>query len=594
MENLILEPLKYYQQTAKIGHENNIDEYFNKLVSDSKINVEENRQTAKLFRKQDKIANQTKSKITRLKVWRVLLIILSVISAIACLVGLISTENEYKVLLIVLGATLFVGSLLLIFLVINKNIKNSEELHKKQRETADKTYQLALSQMASLNQRFTENDTFNLIEKIIPRLKFNRDYTLDLDEDFRKNFSFESENLDTRSVVNTVSGRYNQNPFMFCRHLNHYMSTKTYTGTKVITYRVMVRDSEGKMRSETRTQTLVATVTKPYPMYAYATALNYGHQTAPDLSFTRTYKHVEDWSESKVDRHVRKGEKKLRKKAQKAVENGEQFTEMTNSEFDVLFGATDRNHEVQFRVMFSPAAQLNMVKLMRASEEYGDDFSFVKHGKHNYIVSEHSQTWDMDTSPSKYFSYDIDIARKNFKDFNNQYFRSLYFDFAPLLSIPTYHEKPSKTFEKYDYLTQNYTDYEYEVMANSIGYRNFEHENAKTQCILKAEHLYSTNTTDCVQISAYSYTSIPRVDIVPVLGRDGRMHGVPVPWEEFLPVKKVSKMAIKRVNLTAGEFDSRKPSLDSGLFNTPNAYYHGLFAKILTNNEIGLVDEKLQ
>lgn len=593
MENQILEPLKYYQQTAKVQHENNIDEYFNKLVNESKINAEENRQTAKLFRKQDKIASQTKSKISRLKVWRVLLIILSVISVITCFGTFVSEPTDLKVVVRILSLFVFIGSLLLIFLLINKKLKHSEELYQKQRETADKTYQLALSQMTPLNQRFTENDTFDLIEKIIPRLKFNRDYNLDLDEDFRKNFSFESENLDTRSVVNTVSGRYNENPFMFCRHLNHYMSTKTYTGTKLITYQVHYRDSDGKMRTATRTQTLVATVTKPYPMYAYATALNYGHQTAPDLSFTRTYKHVEDWSESKVDRHVRKGEKKLRKKAQKAVESGEQFTEMTNSEFDVLFGATDRNHEVQFRVMFSPAAQLNMVRLIRASEEYGDDFSFVKHGKHNYIVSEHAQTWDMDTSPNKYWSYDIDIAHKNFKDFNNQYFRSLYFDFAPLLSIPTYHEKPSATFEKYDKLTQNYTDYEYEVMANSIGYRNFEHADSKTQCILKADHLYSTNTTDCVQISAYSYTSLPRIDIVPVLGRDGRMHGVPVPWEEFLPVKNVSKMAIKRVSMTVGQFESKKPSLDSGLFNSPNAYYHGLFAKILTNNEVDLIDKKL-
>ena len=144
MENQILEPLKYYQQTAKVQHENNIDKYFNKLVNESKINAEENRQTAKLFRKQDKIASQTKSKISRLKVWRVLLIILSVISVITCFGTFVSEPTDLKVVVRILSLFVFIGSLLLIFLFINKKLKHSEELYQKQRETADKTYHLAL------------------------------------------------------------------------------------------------------------------------------------------------------------------------------------------------------------------------------------------------------------------------------------------------------------------------------------------------------------------------------------------------------------------------------------------------------------------
>ena len=594
MQNLILEPLKYYVQHAKGSHEKNIDEYFSSLIEKSKIDVQENRKTAELFRKQDKIANKTKDKISKLKGLKIFLIILSVLSGIALLVGAFALTDTAQIITIIVSLLLLIFSILFITLKLNKDIKNFQEIYQKQRKTADETYQKALSQMQPLNALFTENDTFNLIEKVMPGLKFNKDYTVELDQNFRNNYTFESDtNDDTRSVVNTVSGSYNQNPFLFYRHLNHYMSTKTYTGTRFITWSERVSDGKGGTRTVTRSQTLVATVTKPFPMYAYATAFNYGHQTAPDLSFSRRYNHAEDWSEEKVDRHVKKGKKKLRKKAEKTVSQENQFTEMANSEFDVLFGATDRNHEVQFRVMFSPLAQVNMVNLMRSEDGYGDDFSFVKNGKHNYIVTEHSQKWDMDTSPQKYYSYDIDLAKKQFSDINKEYFKSMYFDFAPILAIPSYHEKPNSIFEKYQKTQNNYTEYEYEILANVIGADKFMHPATRTQSLLKAEFLYSKNKTDCVQVTAHSYASEPRVDIVPVFGGDGRFHNVPVPWDEYIPLVNTCQMAVKRVGLDGLTFDSKRNSMNARLFDTPYGYYHGMFAKILANDDVEYIDDAL-
>lgn len=594
MENLILEPLKYYKNVAKSQHEKNINEFFNQLVDKSKIDVQENRKTAESFRKYDKMANKTKSKVFRLKGWRIFLIILGILSVVALFVGIFALQDTAQVLVIIASVILMIFSFAFVFLKLNVRIKKTQELYEKQRKNADQIYQTALSQMQALNDLFTEYDTFNLIEKVIPGLKFNREYTVEMDEDFRTNFAFESDTNDNnRSVVNTVSGRYNENPFLFYRHLNHYMSTKTYQGTKVITWTERVRDSDGRTRVVTRTQTLVATVTKPYPEYAYATALNYGHQIAPDLNFSRKYKHIEDWSEQKVDKKVKKGEKKLKKKAEKALMKGEKFTEMANSEFDVLFDAIDRDNEVQFRLMFSPSAQLNMVRLMRSEDGYGDDFSFVKHGKHNYIVSEHAQKWNMDTSPKNYYSYDVDIALNNFKNFNNEYFKSVYFDLAPLLAIPTYHEKPSLTFEKYPNIKQNYSEYEYEVLANVIGTQNFAHSQSRTESILKAQFIYSENNTDYVKITAHSYSTIPRVDFVPVLGGDGRMHAVPVPWDEYIPVQNERDIVVKRLGVTDNQFNSKKQDLDGSLFGMPYGFYHGLFAKIVQKNEADYIDSAL-
>ena len=67
MQNLILEPLKYYVQHAKGSHERNIDEYFTSLVEKSKIDVQENRKTAELFRKQIRLHLRLKTKFQSLR-----------------------------------------------------------------------------------------------------------------------------------------------------------------------------------------------------------------------------------------------------------------------------------------------------------------------------------------------------------------------------------------------------------------------------------------------------------------------------------------------------------------------------------------------
>ena len=53
------------------------------------------------------------------------------------------------------------------------------------------------------------------------------------------------------------------------------------------------------------------------------------------------------------------------------------FTEMGNAKFDALFGAVDRNNEVEFRVLFTPLAQKNMLDLLTDKNHYGDDFYFL-------------------------------------------------------------------------------------------------------------------------------------------------------------------------------------------------------------------------
>lgn len=595
MKNLIIEPLKFYDAFGREQIVREAEQVFDGLVKSSSVDVTENRKTAAEYRKLAAIAEGTNKKIKRLKVLKGFLIAFTVLGFLSVIIG-IFLSSLAQILCISIGLAVAIFCILIISLKVNKVLKSAKDVYAKQKAKADSVYNIALNQMSALNALFTERQTHELIEKVLPNIKFEEYFSTELHSEFCKRYSYLDGIDKDRSVVNTVSGRYNGNPFLFLRYIDHHIGTKDYHGTLVISWTERVRDSDGRVRTVRRTQTLHAMVLKPYPYYNYKTELLYGHQCSPDLNFSRTATDVEELSEKQVARRVRKGEKKLKKMSEKALKTGDSFTEMANSEFDVLFGALDRDNEVQFRVMYTPLAQQNTVDLLVGDDiGYGDDFDFIKHGKYNKIVSEHAQRWNMDTSANNYYSYDIDIAKQNFLEHNSKYFKSLFFDLAPLLSIPAYHEQPSVVFDPIE-CHSNYSYYEHEIMANVIGARCFKHEKSDTEIILKAKHLYSSGKTDCVEIAAHSYTGIPRVDFIPTLGGDGRMHAVPVPWVEYVPVCNVTNIAVKRVGLTQNEFFNKANENKSyeRLKQRPMAYYHGLYARIIDGVDVKNVDSDIE
>ena len=436
----MLEPLKFYENTAKALHDNNTKEYFDKLVKKSGIDEDANRKTVAKYKKQKKIVDGLDGKISKYKTLKGFMIFFIIASFLTAIGGLVAGEGLAKILCPVIGC--FVGILLIILIAkkVNKIINHTQELRQTENAKANILLEEAQSQMAPLNALFSEFDTFNLIEKTMPNIKFNKYYDKTLQSDFDKNYDFIDTIGHNRSAVETISGRLFENPFVFYRYLDHYIGSKSYIGSLVIHWTTVERDSNGRYRTVHHTDTLHATVIKPYPEYNYGTALSFGHQCAPDLNFSRKGNHIERLSDKEIEKKILKGEKKIKKKAEKATKTGGEFTEMTNSEFDVLFGAIDRDNEVQFRTMFSPLAQVNMVRLLRSQSGFGDDFYFSKRGKHNYIQSEHSQLWDMNTDGQNYCSYDIDDAKNKFIERNNAFFKNnclIYILFLKFLNLAT-------------------------------------------------------------------------------------------------------------------------------------------------------------
>lgn len=565
MTEQLLEPLKFYENGGRQLHSDNVNAFFDELLARSKVNVEENRASVKLYDAEMKKLSEIKKRLTKYKVLRVFAIIFTVLFFIAALFAI---GNSILWLAVILGAC-GVATFISIFAVINKKIKVIRASHDEQAQKAEKKRQECLRQVAPLNNLFSARDTFNLIEKTVPSIRFDNYFSSESENKFTKNYGFLPNRNDEASALRMVSGELMENPFVFCRKLYHRMGVETYHGTLVISWTETETDSEGRIRTVRRTQTLHASVTKPKPYYSSNTMLYFGSHAAPDLSFSRKAKHLEDLSDKQIEKKVKAGKRKLEKKAQKALRKGSSFQEMSNAEFDVLFGADDRDNEVQFRMMYTPLAQINTVDLLRSETGYGDDFDFYKRKKLNVLKSEHMQKWRMSTHPSNYYSHSVDIIKSNFVDFNNEYFKSVFFDLAPLIAVPIYNEQsPDCLTEQADF-SGHFSTFEHEAMANKLGYEQFVHSESQTQAILKTKLLSSNKDGDLVEVTASSYTTEDRLDLIPVFGGDGHLHAVPVHWVEYIPVEKTSQMRV------ALDPDEQKGEDDE------NALFNGLLASLI-------------
>ena len=481
--------------------------FFEELVQQSKVDVEQNRETVRLYNEYTNNLTKLKKKLNWLRFLRVLMII----------------------------------TLVLIPLVILKTTPRIRELRTEIEEADAKAKELlekAHSQMLALNQLFTERDALNIIESTVPLIQFSPCFSVQQEVDMKINYDFSEHNEEEQSTIDVLAGNYNENPFLFENKVIHRMGTETYHGYKTIHWTETYRDSQGHRRTRTRSQTLHATVTKPKPFYNTQVVLNYCSQGGPELTFSRDASHLERKSEKEIEKIVKRGEKRLKRKTDKAISQNSDFMSMSNSDFEVLFDALDRTNEVQFRTLFTPLAQTNMVSLILSKIGYGDDFHFIKRKRTNRIITNHSQGRAMKLLPEHYISYSFDIIKENFIGKNTEYFKAVYFDFAPILAIPAYQERPVHSLKPIPECSQLYSLKECEALANAVDHKHVVHPKTKTQAILKSTFVSTKDNVDETCITARSYDIKQRVDVVSVYGGDGRYHNVSVPWDEYISLEK--------------------------------------------------------
>jgi hypothetical protein len=536
----VYEPLARYRDEFSKKFKSLTSEKFKELTRCSKIDVRANRKLVTEINKLQSRANSARIKKACYGWLMFLFFLVAIASSIAAFT---IYETEPHIQKLCFSGAITTGVIGIILIPLYNSVS---QLLKNLNSQIDTKKQKAWEQMKSLNELYTWDMTVKLIEETVPRLKFDPYFTATRLEELYHQFGWDDSFNEDKSILFAQSGEINGNPFVFGHYLDMEWGEKVYEGSKEISWTEWETGADGKRHRVTRYETLYATVTKPIPVYNEKKFLLYGNDAAPNLSFSREPSGLTG-KDGQILSTIRKKWRLSKLKAySRDLTDDSNFTLMNNHEFETWFHAKDRDDEVEFRLLFTPIAQTQMLNLMKDTTiGYGDDFTFVKQRKINVLSSLHLDEATITTDPSQFYNWDYDSAYRFFMNFNINYFKNIYFAMAPLLSIPLYQQIKSheKIWEGVIDKTSS-SFWEHEAIANYHGDDKFKHPNCITRNILKTQLIQRENGESTIAVTAYGYSGENRVDYERVYGGDGKWHSVPVSWIEYHSIERTSNMRL--------------------------------------------------
>ena len=549
----VYEPLAKYRDEFKEKFARLTREKFKTLTKTSGINVSANRRLAAEIKSLETEAESQRAKKTCFGC----LMALGFVGMVAAVIGaIVVKDSDPKSAGYWIAGAL--GGLALGVAMIPFFNKAAELLANLESVIASKK-RVAWEQMAPLNRLYTWDITVKLIEATVPRLAFDPYFTADRLASLHTQYGWDDGFNEGKSVIFAQSGVINGNPFVFGQYLDMEWGEKTYEGTKEISWTEWETGADGKRHRVRRYETLYAYVTKPIPVYSEQKMLIYGNDAAPALSFSRQPSGLSGDDADLFDKMKKKWRLSRLKSYSRNLTDDSNFTLMSNHEFETWFHAKDRDNEVEFRLLFTPVAQTQMLALMKdRAVGYGDDFTFIKQRKINVLFSQHLNKAVIDTDPSRFRHWDYDAAFSNFVQFNERYFKDAYFSLAPLLAIPLYQQTRTHEDIWKGVLGRKASSFwEHEAIANYHGEEKFKHPSCITRSILKTAVTRRENGESTVAVTAHGYKGVKRVDYDEVYGGDGKWHRVAVPWTEYLPVQRTSEMCITEQSSPSEMFRQR-------------------------------------
>lgn len=553
----LLEPELLYKRELKEKHHNNVVALFDELVKKSGVDTAANKALCeKIYAKKEE-QKKFESKLNKARGLKIFSIVLIVLGAFLALISIFAFMNNgiiAGIVLVLVGAGMLTAGILLIVLVASKRQKEFSTIVDKLNEEIEKMIQEAYSQMAPLNALFDEEMPSQLLMKTTPLIVMDRQFDNRKLEFLVTNYGYKYRDKDNCSKLAIQSGTILGNPFAFFKELEMNIVDHRYEGTLVISWTTLVSTKNG-MRTVTHTQTLHAYVTKPRPVYSIDTYLMYANDAAPNLTFSRRPSNINSFDEKGLEKYVRKHESDLSKLAEKEMGKGGNYTPLGNPEFELFFGGLNRNNEVEYRLLFTPLAQKSMLALMKSEEGYGDDFTLVKDHKINFLTSRHTQGDALFSDVTYFYDFDFEKIQEKFIDYNDYYFKAIFFDLAPLLSIPLYQQHKAQEYIYKGTLKSKFSDLDHECTANKFDPADFADKETNTKVIVKTDYLKANGECDLVKVTGHSFKEIKHVEIVPTLGGDGRMHGVPVTWYEYIPLTRESLINVGEVGGSQNQFN---------------------------------------
>ncbi len=558
-DDVYYEPLALYRDQLKAEHADNTAACFEELIKRSGVDERANTATIASIRALD--VQLIAADSSRFK-WRTLrrLVIILVVAAFIVLALFVfpglSPDMDFPLrvhgLWAAVCAAVAAGGIALIVAKLNPTIRVLDDRRRFLSECREAKMAEARTQLAPLNRLYDWGMIARLIQKTVPHLVLDPYFSRARLDELHHACGWDDCFNHDKSVICAQSGDIHGNPFVLAETLDFRMSMETYHGSLTIFWKecenCTASDGRTQTRWVTRIQTLHASVDKPAPKYNSNKFIVYGNETAPDLTFSRTPSDLFAADGLLDKRRMKHTVAKLEALSRK-LEDHSAYTIMSNRQFDALFHATDRNDELQFRLLFTPLAQQQMVNLLYdKTVGFGDDFTFVKSRKVNIIMPVHLAGTDFTADPSIFQNHDLVAARESFNAYSNTYFRALYFGLAPLLSIPLYQQHRSHADICEDVTGRTASFWEYEAIANFHGQEAFKHSESITENILKTHHTRAGDGCTEVDITAYGFRGEERVEHILTLGGDGHLHNVPVTWIEYLPVQRTSTLIVRETD----------------------------------------------
>ncbi|WP_339020557.1 hypothetical protein [Spiroplasma endosymbiont of Atherix ibis] len=208
MKEIIYNPAKEFK-IYQSEHQLNCEKEFERLFKISKVDKNLNSITVESIEKQEKKLNSTKKVISKYKGLRLFLIIMCLISILTPVIAFYFLKDLDKFILYIsitisICVILLISFLLLIFLRINKLIKNLSTIVNKIQLEINELTQKAWEQMKSLNNLFYSRISKKLIESTLGLVKFDN-YLQNTKLNFFKSIGLKDLESD-KTVVDLSSG----------------------------------------------------------------------------------------------------------------------------------------------------------------------------------------------------------------------------------------------------------------------------------------------------------------------------------------------------------------------------------------------------
>ena len=537
----VYEPLSRYRDEFRARHAELTRAKFAELAEASHVDVRQNRRLSAEVERLEKLADSALGRLWLLGLLCLLLFGGAVVCGLALYLDLVPAEHAARagfLLGLLAGIAGGVASAVAFF----RQFGRLHDLKARSLEAQKRAEKL----LEPLFRLFRWEIPVKLVEETVPRLAFDPYFTAKRLEDLHALCGWSDAFNDGKSVLGSQSGVINGNPFVFADCLVAGWGRKTYHGTLEISWLEEEEDDEGRTRLVRRHETLHASVEKPCPEYTRDKLLVYGNDAAPNLSFSRAPSGVAGRKTGFWASWRKRRARKRLEAFSRNLDDDSNYTMMGNHEFETLFQTMDRDNEVEFRLLFSALAQIQMLELINdGTDGFGDDFTFLKRRKINVIRAPRLSEANIDTDPARFRHWSFDRLRELFQSFNEAFFKDVYFSLAPLLAIPLYQQtRPHAEIWKGIVPESPSSFWEHEALANYHGEEHFRHPACVTRSLLKTEVVSRDEGATRVAVTAHGYRTEDRVDYVSVWGGDGNCHEVPVHWDEYLPVSRTREMTL--------------------------------------------------